>query len=193
MKEEAENEVADATTKPNPEGPEPKEYTDPFLQGYHQVSGCRVTLPHYQVRKFQKCEALIWFDYRSGTHFILQNITTNEVSFRLRNASSDPKHRWFSYLGTPENIWFERTIGTKEEWDPSYGTVIRIELSQYPCAGTEVQLFVNDKDGSPWVMACRQHRRKTKQEYAFVFRDPHTTGKPYPVTVCMNGLITMKD
>ena len=99
----------------------------------------------------------------------------------MRNASSDPKHRWFSYLGTPENIWYARTIGAKETWDPSYGTVIRIELSQWPSAGTHVQLFVNDKDGSPWVQSCRNHRRKTEQEHAFVFRDPHTTGKPYPV------------
>ena len=49
MKEEAES-SSQATSEVNhPDVPIPKEYTDPLLQGYHQATGCRVSLPYYQV------------------------------------------------------------------------------------------------------------------------------------------------
>ena len=102
----------------------------------------------------------------------------------MRNASADSHHRKYSYLGVPENIWLMRTLGAKEIWDPSFGTVIRIETSKdYPSPGTQLQLYVNDRDGSPWVLACKNHRKKSQQDYAFIFRDPHSTEKIYPAAV----------
>ena len=83
----------------------------------------------------------------------------------------------------PENIWFERTLGSKEKWNPSFGTIIRVETREHPSPGTQIQLYVHDRDGSPWVHCCSMHRKKTQQSFAFIFRDPHAIEKIYPVTV----------
>ena len=101
----------------------------------------------------------------------------------MRNASADPHHRLYSFLGVPENIWMQRILGAKETWTPSFGTVIRIETREYPSPGTQIQLYVADRDGSPWIQACQRHRNSSKQNYAFIFRDPHTTEKIYSPSV----------
>ena len=101
----------------------------------------------------------------------------------LSNASTDQRHRKFSYLGQPEDIYYMRVMDMKLGWKPNFGTKIIIETTAMAAPGSVIQLMVVDKNGTPFSTACQMHQDKTRQTQAFVFRDLYRQEVIHPQNV----------
>ena len=114
----------------------------------------------------------------------------NQVSLQMSNASSDQKHRLYSYLGQPEGCYYMKVVDMKKGWNPNFGTRVIIETAFRTEPNSIIQLMVIDKDGIPFATACSMHQQKTKQKQAFVFRDPYRINHIYEQDV---SVIVQKD
>ena len=106
-----------------------------------------------------------------------------QVYLRMRNASDESRHKGFSFMGVPSKCWYMKTLEPEDKWRLSYGTILTIETSRWVPQGTQVQLFVVDRDGNPFIKGCQRHRNRNGRDEAFVFRDPYNPAKIYPMTV----------
>ena len=89
-------------------------------------------------------------------------------------------------MGVPSKCWYMKTLEPEDRWRPTYGTILTIETSRWVPQGTQVQLFVVDRDGNPFVKGCQRHRERNGKEEAFIFRDPYNPSKIYPMSVSTN-------
>ena len=93
--------------------------------------------------------------------------------FKLRNASTSSRHKQFSFRGIPSNVWYMKSWDKSADlWKPTFGTIITVLTSEWVSQGAYLQLCCVDRDGNLFHKSCQNHRERTGESSAFVFRDP---------------------
>ena len=62
-------------------------------------------------------------------------------------------------------------------WKPTFGTIITVHTSEWLGQGAYLQLCCVDRDGNLFHRSCQNHRERTGEASAFIFRELDQDGQ----------------